>query len=124
MNIDLDNHGGDVVDFTKKDHMAAMVGDQPSGEITVLVPKICKNKGNYFKRLISAREKAVMQSKKRIRKCKKCGSLTHDSRTCTKKNEDAVEVPGAKNVLEKRKKKQLLKKKEDAVEAAPSKDIA
>ncbi|KAK1350206.1 hypothetical protein POM88_054729 [Heracleum sosnowskyi] len=86
LNTDLDNHGGDVVEFTKRDHMAAMVGDQPSGELTVLVPKCCKNKGNYFKRMVSIREKAVMNSKKIIRKCKKCSALTHDSRTCPKKN--------------------------------------
>ncbi|KAK1369476.1 hypothetical protein POM88_035568 [Heracleum sosnowskyi] len=85
LNTDLDNHGGDVVEFTKRDHMAAMVGDQPSGELTVLVPECCKNKGNYFKRMVSIREKAVMNSKKRIRKCKKCSALTHDSRTCPKK---------------------------------------
>ncbi|KAK1393819.1 hypothetical protein POM88_012875 [Heracleum sosnowskyi] len=52
LNTDLDNHGGDVVEFTKRDHMAAMVGDQPSGELTILVPKSCKNKGNYFKRML------------------------------------------------------------------------
>ncbi|KAK1368571.1 hypothetical protein POM88_034663 [Heracleum sosnowskyi] len=85
LNTDLDNHGGDVVEFTKRDHMAAIVGDQPSGELTVLVPKSCKNKGNYFKRMVSEREKTVMNSKKRIRKCKKCSALTHDSRTCPKK---------------------------------------
>ncbi|KAK1394099.1 hypothetical protein POM88_013155 [Heracleum sosnowskyi] len=97
LNTDLDNHGGDVVEFTKRDHMAAMVGDQPSGELTVLVPKSCKNKGNYFKRMVSEREKAVMNSKKRIRKCKKCSALTHDSRTCPKKNEVVMEA--AKNAV-------------------------
>ncbi|KAK1396113.1 hypothetical protein POM88_005976 [Heracleum sosnowskyi] len=97
LNTDLDNHGGDVVEFTKRDHMAAMVGDQPSGELTVLVPKSCKNKGNYFKRMVSEREKAVMNSKKRIRKCKKCSALTHDSRTCPKNNEVVMEA--AKNAV-------------------------
>lgn len=50
--------------------------------------------------MISDREKAVMQSKKRIRKCTKCGALTHDKRTCIEKKEAAVEVPRAKNVVE------------------------
>ncbi|KAK1376403.1 hypothetical protein POM88_032596 [Heracleum sosnowskyi] len=84
LNKDLDDCG-DVVEFTKKDHMAAMVGEQPVGDLTVLPPNVCKNKGNYFKRLISEREKAVTKSKKRIRKCKKCNATTHDSRTCLNK---------------------------------------
>ncbi|KAK1386236.1 hypothetical protein POM88_023971 [Heracleum sosnowskyi] len=84
LNKDLDDCG-DIVEFTKKDHMAAMVGEQPVGDLTVLPPNVCKNKGNYFKRLISEREKAVTKSKKRIRKCKKCNATTHDSRNCLKK---------------------------------------
>ncbi|KAK1395915.1 hypothetical protein POM88_005778 [Heracleum sosnowskyi] len=77
LNSDLDDHDGHIVDFTKKGHMAAMVGQQPSGEVTFLAPNVCKNKVNYFKRLISEREKTVMKSKKRIRKCKTCNALTH-----------------------------------------------
>ncbi|XP_063946119.1 protein FAR1-RELATED SEQUENCE 5-like [Daucus carota subsp. sativus] len=73
---------GVVVDFTKRDHMAAMVGEEPEGDLTVLAPNVCKNKGNFFKRLISEREKAVIKSKKRIRKCKECSAVTHDLRTC------------------------------------------
>ncbi|KAK1397111.1 hypothetical protein POM88_006974 [Heracleum sosnowskyi] len=84
LNKDLDD-GGDVVEFTKKDHMATMIGQQPVGELNVLPPKVCKNKGNYFKRLVSEREKAVTKSRKRIRKCKKCEATTHDSRTCPQK---------------------------------------
>ncbi|KAK1394950.1 hypothetical protein POM88_014006 [Heracleum sosnowskyi] len=84
LNKDLDDCG-DVVEFTKKDHMAAMVGEQLVGELTVLPPNVCKNKGNYFKRLISEREKVVTKSKKRIRKCKKFNATTHDSRTCSNK---------------------------------------
>ncbi|WOH02114.1 hypothetical protein DCAR_0521502 [Daucus carota subsp. sativus] len=82
--------GGGCTDgggFSKKDHLASLIGDQPQGEITVLVPNVSKNKGNYFKstRLISEREKAITKSKKRIRKCKECLATTHDSRTCPKK---------------------------------------
>ena len=75
--------------FSKKDHIAAMIGEQPQGEIIVLAPNICKNKGNYFKstRLISEREKAMTNAKKRIRKCKECLATTHDSRTCPKRKE-------------------------------------
>ena len=65
--------------------MAAMVGEQPTGPIEVLVPNVCKNKGNFFKRLISDREKAINKSKKRTRKCKLCSATTHDSRTCAKR---------------------------------------
>ncbi|XP_017247124.2 protein FAR1-RELATED SEQUENCE 5-like [Daucus carota subsp. sativus] len=72
-------------EFTKRDHLAAMVGDQPSGPIEVLAPNVCKNKGNFFKRLISDREKAINKSKKRTRKCKLCSATTHDSRTCAKR---------------------------------------
>ncbi|KAK1373540.1 hypothetical protein POM88_029733 [Heracleum sosnowskyi] len=91
LNTDLDNQCGDFVEFTKKDHMAAMLGKQPVGEVSILVPNICKNKENYFKkkRLISEREKALTKSKKRIRKCKKCEAITHDSRTCPQKKVDA-----------------------------------
>ena len=54
--------GGGCTDgggFSKKDHLASLIGDQPQGEITVLVPNVSKNKGNYFKstRLISERER-------------------------------------------------------------------
>ncbi|KAK1351942.1 hypothetical protein POM88_053823 [Heracleum sosnowskyi] len=94
LNTDLDNQCGDFVEFTKKDHMAAMLGKQPVGEVSILVPNICKNKGNYFKkkRLISEREKALTKSKKRIRKCKKCEAITHDSRTCPQKKASQKEV--------------------------------
>ena len=56
--------------LTKKDHMAAMIGEQPSGDITILALNICKNKGNYFKRLISEREKAVTKAKKEFENVK------------------------------------------------------
>ena len=79
----------DGASFSKKDHMAALIGEQPQGELTVLVPNISKNKGNYFKsgRLISEREKAITKANKRIRRCKECLATTHDSRTCPKKKE-------------------------------------
>ncbi|XP_074377582.1 protein FAR1-RELATED SEQUENCE 5-like [Apium graveolens] len=64
LNTDLDVQGGCDV-FTKRDHIAAMVGEQSSEEIFVLVPNVCKNKGNYFKRLIGAREKALNKCKKK-----------------------------------------------------------
>lgn len=88
---DLDNHGSDGAVFTKTDHMAAMVGEQPTGEVVVLAPNSCKNKGNYFKRLISEREKSITKAKKRIRKCKECGETTHDARTCSKKTKRELE---------------------------------
>ena len=85
LNTDLDSYDGDVVEFTKEKHMAAVVGEKSAGDILVLPPNVCKNKGNYFKRLISEREKAVMKANKRIRRCKQCNAITHDSRTCPKK---------------------------------------
>ena len=93
LSSELDNNCSNL---TKKDHMAAMIGEQPSGDITILAPNICKNKGNYFKRLISEREKAVTKAKKRVRKCKECGATTHDSRTCDKKKKKTrIEESGA-----------------------------
>ncbi|XP_074375338.1 protein FAR1-RELATED SEQUENCE 5-like [Apium graveolens] len=85
LNTDLDDEDESVVAFTKKDHMAAMVGQQPSEEVTILAPNICKNKGNYFKRMMSDREKAVIKLKKRIRKCALCQATTHDARKCEKR---------------------------------------
>ncbi|KAK1367818.1 hypothetical protein POM88_033910 [Heracleum sosnowskyi] len=95
LNAELDNQSEDFADFTKKDHMAALLGPQPVGEVTILVPKNCKNKGNYFKkRLVSEREKALNKSKKRIRKCKKCEAVTHDARTCPLKKEENPKKKG------------------------------
>lgn len=75
--------------FTKKDFIANLVGEQPTGEITVGIPKQCKNKGSGLKRFVGAREEAI-KNKKRVRKCKQCGSTLHDSRTCKKKNSSSV----------------------------------
>lgn len=100
LNTDLENQYGSFPDFTKKDHMAAMIGEQPVGEVSILVPKLCKNKGNYFKkkRLVSERERALNKSNKRIRKCNICEALTHDARTCPDKNgETATNKKGASN---------------------------
>ncbi|KAK1400807.1 hypothetical protein POM88_000412 [Heracleum sosnowskyi] len=95
LNAELNNQSGDFTDFTKKDHMAAMLGPQPVGEVTILVPKNCKNKGNYFKkRLVSEREKALNKSKTRIRKCKKCEAVIHDARTCPLKKEENPKKKG------------------------------
>ncbi|KAK1393859.1 hypothetical protein POM88_012915 [Heracleum sosnowskyi] len=95
LNVDLDNQSGDFADFTNKDQMAAMLGQQPVGEVTILVPKVCKNKGNYFKkRLVNEREKVLNKSNKRIRKCKKCGAVTYGSRTCPKKYEEPPKKKG------------------------------
>ncbi|XP_017239678.2 protein FAR1-RELATED SEQUENCE 5-like [Daucus carota subsp. sativus] len=85
INAELEKYGGDAAEFSKKDHIASIVGEQPVGELNILVPNISKNKGNHFKRLISDREKALNKSKKRIRRCKECSMTTHDSRTCPKK---------------------------------------
>ncbi|WOH08980.1 hypothetical protein DCAR_0728431 [Daucus carota subsp. sativus] len=49
INVDLEKYGVDSVEFSKRDHTAAMVGEQPVGELTVLVPNISKNKGNHSK---------------------------------------------------------------------------
>ncbi|XP_074352043.1 uncharacterized protein LOC141691205 [Apium graveolens] len=91
LNSYLDDQGGCDVEFTKRDHMAAMVGEQPTEEISVLIPNVCKNKGNYFKRLISSREKAVMKAKKRSRKCTLCKADTHDARRCHKRKNRVAE---------------------------------
>ena len=93
LNIDMESIGP-VAKFTKGDHIATLIGEQPAGEVTIFPPKNCKNKGNYFKRLISEREKAVTKSRKRIRKCKLCEATTHDSRTCPKKNHGGTESNG------------------------------
>ncbi|XP_074348984.1 uncharacterized protein LOC141688322 [Apium graveolens] len=90
LNTNLDVQGGCDV-FTKRDHIAAMVGEQPSEEIYVLVPNVCKNKGNYFKRLIGVREKALNKSKKRSRQCSLCKAYTHDARRCVKRNKVVAE---------------------------------
>ncbi|XP_074347106.1 uncharacterized protein LOC141685930 [Apium graveolens] len=57
LNTELDAYDGSIVSFMKKDHIAAMVGQQPEREVNILPPNICKNKGNYFKRLMSDRKK-------------------------------------------------------------------
>ena len=63
-----------------------MVGEQHVGDVSILVPNVCKNKGNYFKRLISVREKALNKANKRIRMCKECSGTNDDSRICPRKN--------------------------------------
>ncbi|XP_074346792.1 protein FAR-RED IMPAIRED RESPONSE 1-like [Apium graveolens] len=55
LNTELDAYDGSIVSFMKKGHIAAMVGQQPEGEVHILPPNVCKNKGNYFKRLMSDR---------------------------------------------------------------------
>ena len=69
-----------------------MVGEQPVGEVTILAPTVSRNKGNYFKRLVSDREKAMTKANKRVRRCKECSATTHDSRTCPKKKKDGGAV--------------------------------
>ncbi|KAL8108914.1 hypothetical protein AgCh_025130 [Apium graveolens] len=91
LNTKLDDYDGSIVSFTKKDHIAAMVGKQHEGEVNILPPNVCKNKGNYFKRLMSDREKAINKSKKRIRKCALCGATTHNARRCIKRKKTKVE---------------------------------
>lgn len=118
LNQDLDDCGD--VNFTKKRHMAAMVGDQPVGEVTVLPPKVCKNKGNYFKRLVSEREKAITKSKKRIRKCKKCGLLTHDFRTCPDKNKVSTREEIPANDSSSCLKKNKVRPREEEISASKS----
>ncbi|XP_074363817.1 protein FAR1-RELATED SEQUENCE 5-like [Apium graveolens] len=90
LNTDLDFQGRCDV-FTKRDHIAAMVEEQPSEEISILGPNVYKNKGNYFKRLIGAREKALNKSKKTSRQCSLCKAYTHDQRRCVKRNKVVVE---------------------------------
>ncbi|XP_074352645.1 uncharacterized protein LOC141691789 [Apium graveolens] len=91
LNTKLDAYDGSIVSFTKKDHIVAMVGQQPEGEVNILPPNVCKNKGNYFKRLMSDREKAINKSKKRSRKCALCHVTTHDARRCVKRKKSSVE---------------------------------
>ncbi|XP_074362425.1 protein FAR1-RELATED SEQUENCE 5-like [Apium graveolens] len=50
LNTELDDYDGSIVSFTKKDHIAAMVEQQPEGEVNILPTNVCKNKRNYFKR--------------------------------------------------------------------------
>nr|XP_017228819.1 PREDICTED: protein FAR1-RELATED SEQUENCE 5-like [Daucus carota subsp. sativus] len=92
ISTDLENCGGDGADFSKRDHIAAMVGEQPVGDVSILVPNVCKNKGNYFKRLISEREKALNKANKRIRRCKECSGTNHDSRTCPRKKTGSTDA--------------------------------
>ncbi|XP_074327245.1 uncharacterized protein LOC141665162 [Apium graveolens] len=40
LNTKLDDYDGSVVSFTKKDHTAAMVGQQPKGEVNILPPNV------------------------------------------------------------------------------------
>lgn len=92
ISTDLENCGGDGADFSKRDHIAAMVGEQPVGDVSIVVPNVCKNKGNYFKRLISEREKALNKANKRIRRCKECSGTNHDSRTCPRKKTGSTDA--------------------------------
>lgn len=79
----------------------------------MLAPNVCKNNGNYFKRMIGEREKAITKGKKRIRKCSNCQATTHDSRTCKKPKKgdnagailqnEGVENEGAENEIAKNK---------------------
>ncbi|XP_074327583.1 uncharacterized protein LOC141665495 [Apium graveolens] len=85
LNTELDAYDGSIVSFMKKDHIDAMVGQQPEGEVNILPPNVCKNKGNYFKTLMSDREKTINKSKKRSRKCALCRTTTHDARRCIKR---------------------------------------
>ncbi|XP_074346790.1 uncharacterized protein LOC141685597 [Apium graveolens] len=55
LNTELDAYDGSIVSFTQKGHIDAMVDQQPEGEVHILPPNVCKNKGNYFKRLMSDR---------------------------------------------------------------------
>ncbi|XP_074346563.1 uncharacterized protein LOC141685355 [Apium graveolens] len=57
LNTWLDDCDGSIVSFRKNDHIAAMVRQQHEGEVNILPPNVCKNKGNYFKRLMSDRKK-------------------------------------------------------------------
>ena len=72
--------------------MAAMVGEQPVGEVTILAPNVSRNKGNYFKRLVSDRHKSMEKTNKRVRRCKEFSATTHDSRTCPKKKKGGETV--------------------------------
>ncbi|XP_074336800.1 uncharacterized protein LOC141673973 [Apium graveolens] len=91
LNTELDAYDGSIVIFTKKDHIAAMVGQQPKGEVNILPPNVCKNKENYFKRLMSDREKKINKSKKRSRKCALYRATTHDARKCIKRKKANVD---------------------------------
>lgn len=75
----------------KKDKSAEigmLLGASVAGDIKVLPPRQCKNKGSG-KRLISQREKAGEVSKKPPRRCKACGEMAnHDSRNCDKRTTD------------------------------------
>ncbi|KAK1356303.1 hypothetical protein POM88_049559 [Heracleum sosnowskyi] len=83
LNNDLDNHGG-AVKFTKRDHMASMVGEQPQ-MLLFSYQRFVRTKETILRgSLVNERKRLTKQKKKRIRKCKKCGALTHDSRTCAK----------------------------------------
>ncbi|XP_074336101.1 uncharacterized protein LOC141673251 [Apium graveolens] len=50
LNLDvLDAYDGSIVSFTKKDHIAAIVGQQPEGEVNILPPNVFKNKGTTLR---------------------------------------------------------------------------
>ncbi|XP_074356702.1 uncharacterized protein LOC141696459 [Apium graveolens] len=91
LNTVFDAYDGSIVSFKKKDHIAAMVGQQPEGEVNILPPNVCKNKGNYFKMMMNDREKAINKSNKRSRKCALCRATTHDARRCIKRKKASVE---------------------------------
>lgn len=85
--MDFGDGNGGVM--SKAEYLASMVGQQPTKEITVKVPNMCKNKGSGFKRFISQREKALNLANKRVQKCAKCKATTHDARKCLM-NKNAV----------------------------------
>lgn len=88
LNSDL----GDDSYITKKAHIEMMMGPQPTEEISIHAPNICKNKGSGLKRIMSAREKAINNGNKRPRKCSLCSSIVHDARRCPKRKKSRIDL--------------------------------
>lgn len=82
---------GDDSYITKNAHLEMLIGPQPSGNPTIHPPKACVNKGSGLKRIVSARENAIKNGNKRLRKCKLCSSTVHDARRCSLRNKASAE---------------------------------
>ncbi|KAH9614281.1 hypothetical protein KSS87_007238, partial [Heliosperma pusillum] len=86
--IDDSGNSGIGKKMDKNAEIGMLLGTSLPGEIKVLPPRQCKNKGSG-KRLISQREKAGEVSKRPLRRCKACGEMAnHDSMNCDKKTTD------------------------------------
>ncbi|KAL4577455.1 hypothetical protein LXL04_013564 [Taraxacum kok-saghyz] len=82
-NVDEDTSGEEPM--SNKEFIETVVGVSKRNDIQLRVPEGIRNKVSK-KRLISEKEKAIMNAKKGSRKCGGCGVyVEHNARTCSNK---------------------------------------